>query len=105
VTPRLRQEREGILDELQDLFRPIEQDLSQIGRHHLAGLPLEERLADLLLQFLDGAAQGRLRQVQLGGGTREIPRPRQGDELLELLEFDLGSHGATVSFLRRIATI
>ncbi|KFB66481.1 MAG: hypothetical protein CAPSK01_004160 [Candidatus Accumulibacter vicinus] len=51
--------------------RHVGQALPGRRQAHLARRAHEERRFQLLLEALDLARQGRLRDVQLGGGTRE----------------------------------
>jgi hypothetical protein len=71
----------------------------QIGEHHpaqlgemgVSALAVEERSAQLVLQLLDRTRQRRLAYVALLGGSGEVQRPRQGDEIADLLHLHGGA--------------
>ena len=56
----------------------------------VAALAVEQGAAELMLELLDGARQGRLADVALLRRPREIQRPGKRDEIAHLLHF----HGA-----------
>jgi hypothetical protein len=53
----------------------------------IAALAMKKRTAQLMLELLDGAGKRWLADVALLGGTREIQRSRQGNEIANLLHF------------------
>ena len=66
----------------------------------VAAFAVEQRTAELVLELLDRAGQSRLADVALLGGAREIQRPRERDEVADLLHF----HGSVPSAARRLIT-
>ena len=64
-----------------------------IGEDDFAGFAFEEGLADLLFEFLDGAGQGGLREMEFEGCLGEVFGAGEDNELLEGMEFEVGLHG------------
>jgi hypothetical protein len=68
-------------------------DLLEVGQHHPAQfgemgvppLPTKQGPAEFVLQLLDGAGQRRLADIRLLCRPREIQRPRQREEVADLL--------------------
>ena len=58
----------------------------ELGEHDAAAAALEQRLAELVLERLDLAAQRRLRDAQSLGGARDVLLLRHRDEVLQLLQ-------------------
>ena len=83
----------GVLHELEDVFRPFEQQLAELGEHDFAGFAFKERLTEMVFEFLDRTAQRGLREMQLLGSTREVFRAGQCGELFEKLEVKIAAHG------------
>ena len=52
----------------------------------LAGLALEERAAEFLLQMLDGARQRRLGDIAVRSGARKVAGARNRQEVSELVQ-------------------
>ena len=48
-------------------------------------LASEQLSAELVLQLLDGAREGRLRDVAALGGAREVQSLGDGDEIVDLV--------------------
>ena len=61
--------------------------VARLGERHLPARPLEERIADLLLQFADLLAERRLGDVQRLRRPREVLMIRDGDEIREVTQF------------------
>lgn len=90
-------ERPGLLTRLvhlpEDLAEVGLHDPPKLGQVRVAALPMNQRTAELAFQVLDGPGQGRLRDVAALGGTCEVERVTQGDEIANFLDF----HGADPS--------
>jgi hypothetical protein len=67
----------------------------------LSGRPLasEQLAAEFALELFDGAREGGLRDVALLGGTREVPRPRDCQEIPNLMHFHQCASGCTRTLL------
>ncbi len=63
------------------------QMVARLGERHLPARPLEERIADLLLQFADLLAERRLRDMQRLRRPREMLMIRDSDEIREVTQF------------------
>ncbi|MNC65578.1 hypothetical protein D3C75_1158810 [compost metagenome] len=61
--------------------------LALIGQRHALVRTLQQGEPQLPLQFLDRAAQGRLRDVQDFGGLENASPLVNGNERLELMKF------------------
>ena len=80
----------GLLGEPHQALRVVEQDPTGLGQLAVLGGPVEQALAQVVLEAPDGLADGRLRAVQAGGGLREAPLggDRQKDlQFSEIHEF------------------
>ena len=86
--------RKRVLHELQDVFRSLEQQLTELGEHHLAWFAVNDRLAELVLELLDRAAQRGLREMQFLRGAGEVLRAGENDELIEEVEVEIAAHAS-----------
>lgn len=84
---------EGVFDELEDFFGAAEEELAVVGKDDFAGFAFEERLAELVLEFLDGAGEGGLGEIEFEGGVGEVFGAGEDDELLEGVEVEVVLHG------------
>ena len=69
--PALAQRRLHRRHALRELARRLEQDLALLGQHQAAGMTMEERRAQVLLERADLPADRRLAEAKAVGGTRE----------------------------------
>jgi hypothetical protein len=85
----------------------LDQDLAQMGAHHLAqpgqmgvvALAAKQRPAQLVLQRLDGARQRRLRDMACLGRPREVQGLADRKEVADLMHFHGGGPPANSSIL------
>jgi hypothetical protein len=61
--------------------------LSQLAEMRPGPLPVKQKTAELLLQQLDGARQGRLRHVALLGRAGEVELLAEDEEVSDLVHF------------------
>ena len=85
-----------LLPKVQQPLGMHRQDAAGVGQQAAPARPVEERPADLILEPLDGLADGRLRAVERLGRGREAALPDDGQEGFQLGEF----HGNTISLPR-----
>ncbi|MPN01173.1 hypothetical protein SDC9_148379 [bioreactor metagenome] len=79
-----------ILPPVQNLFRLRQKHPTGRGQRHFPFIgPRNQRNPQLLFQFPDAAAQRRLGDAEPGGGAGEMELLRDGDEILQLVEFHL----------------
>jgi hypothetical protein len=80
------------LDLAQHRARGAQQALARLRRNEPTGLSLEQRDADAPLQPPQAVTQGRLRDIEPNGGTRDRPLIGNRDEHTELagLEIHVG---------------
>ena len=64
----------------------VESDAPRLRQDEPPADPLEQRMAHLALELLDLHRQGRLRQVQLLGGTRQAALVGDGPEVAQVVE-------------------
>src|SRR5687768_3440097 len=73
-------------DVVEDRGRLGREVAPELGEHDAASAALEQRLAELVLERLDLAAQRGLRDTESLGRARHVLRLRHGDEVLQLLQ-------------------
>ena len=78
----------------------VERDLTGLGQDEFLAHALEERVAYLMLKFLDLNRQRRLRQVHVLGGPCETAFMRDRPEIVKVVEVEI-SH--IVLFKRTIS--
>ena len=77
----------GLFAEAHQPLRVVAQDASRFGQGALLRGPIEQALAQLLLEPADGLADGRLRAVELGGRAREAALGGDGEKDLQFGQF------------------
>ena len=90
----------GLLRQPHQPLRVVEQDAAGFGELAVLGGPVEEALAEVVLETLDGLADRRLRPVQPGGGPRKASLG--GDRQKDL---QLGQIHASSCILTDYATV
>ncbi len=71
------------LDTFEDVIGVRKERVTTRRERHAAGVALEQRHADVLLELAHGLAQRRLRHLQSRGGPPEVQLFRDGDERLQ----------------------
>ena len=71
----------------QGALRQGKQRAAFLGEHHASGLALKQQHAEFLLQGFDLFGHGRLRQVQLLCGAREMPQTGHSQKGTQLIDF------------------
>jgi len=69
------------------LLQERQHALAELGELGLRTLAPEQVSAELTFELADGAGEGRLGDVALLGGPREIERSRHGEEVADLMHF------------------
>ena len=78
--------RDRALDLREDRGRPPREVPPEFREHDAPPSPLEQRLAEFVLEGLNLAAERRLRDAQPLGGAGDVLLFGDGDEVLELLQ-------------------
>ena len=81
----------GLMHQMRDRLGALEQQRAGGGQTHAAAVPGKQRDAELVLQFLDLAAQRRLRQAQFLGRAADAAGARDLHEIAQLFELHRGS--------------
>jgi hypothetical protein len=96
ATPQVPEVLDGnlrLLGKAEQSLGEVAQEPSGVGQGGILGRPVEQPLADTLLQPPHRLADGRLRPVQLHGGAGEAPLGRNLKEYAQFAQF----HGTTLS--------
>jgi hypothetical protein len=72
---------------------PLKQPIAGFGQRDTPGVAMEQTDADTLLEPTNQLAQGRGRDAELLGRSREVERLGDGDERAELAEVTGGEDG------------
>jgi len=85
--PRFAGRGGGPLGGGEDLARVPEESGALGGERHVAGIPVEQGDTEFPLQAADLLTNSGLDDVQKLGGAAEVPRFRDGEEVMHLPEF------------------
>ncbi len=80
----------GFAAQVDQLFGVLEENLAGVGEHALARRAVEQRLAQFVLEFANGLADGGLGAEEFLGGAREAVLAGYGQKDFELGKLHAG---------------
>jgi hypothetical protein len=89
---RCAQSGSGLVVQFDDPASIGQECIPSLGRDKAASIPLEQRMAGLLLKALQLHADRRLRAADLDGGTSKAPNLRPDNDRAQGIDIEGGSH-------------